>query len=74
MERRECGRRWATTTHHHWASAGTVCLSILNEDEGWRPSITIKQILLGIQVGGALPLCPIGGYLMRASRLLSHCS
>jgi ubiquitin-protein ligase len=29
--------------------SGTVCLSILNEDEQWRPSITVKQILLGIQ-------------------------
>lgn len=29
--------------------SGTVCLSILNEEEGWRPAITIKQILLGIQ-------------------------
>ncbi|KAF9976821.1 E2 SUMO-conjugating protein ubc9 [Actinomortierella ambigua] len=28
---------------------GTVCLSILNEEEGWKPAITIKQILLGIQ-------------------------
>ena len=27
--------------------SGTVCLSILNEDEGWRPAITIKQMLLG---------------------------
>jgi ubiquitin-conjugating enzyme E2 I len=26
-----------------------VCLSILNEDEAWKPAITIKQILLGIQ-------------------------
>jgi len=26
-----------------------VCLSILNEDEDWRPSITIKQMLLGVQ-------------------------
>ena len=26
-----------------------MCLSILNEDEGWRPSITVKQILLGVQ-------------------------
>jgi len=24
-------------------------LSILNEEEGWKPAITIKQILLGIQ-------------------------
>lgn len=29
--------------------SGTICLSILNEDEGWRPAITIKQMLLGIQ-------------------------
>ena len=26
-----------------------MCLSILNEDEDWKPSITIKEILLGIQ-------------------------
>ena len=26
-----------------------MCLSILAEDEGWRPSITVKQILTGIQ-------------------------
>ena len=32
-----------------FASLGTVCLSILNEDEDWRPSITIKQMLLGVQ-------------------------
>ena len=25
------------------------CFSILNEDEDWRPAITIKQVLLGIQ-------------------------
>uniref|UniRef100_A0A8C5L8G7 UBC core domain-containing protein n=1 Tax=Jaculus jaculus TaxID=51337 RepID=A0A8C5L8G7_JACJA len=29
--------------------SGTVCLSILQEDQDWRPAITIKQILLGIQ-------------------------
>merc|ERR1712137_1117469 len=28
---------------------GTICLSILNEDEDWKPAITLKQILLGIQ-------------------------
>jgi ubiquitin-conjugating enzyme E2 I len=26
---------------------GTICLSLLNEDDGWRPAITIKQLLLG---------------------------
>lgn len=35
--------------HPNVYPSGTVCLSIINEDEGWRPSITIKQILLGIQ-------------------------
>mmetsp|Transcript_46212 Transcript_46212/g.96725 ORF Transcript_46212/g.96725 Transcript_46212/m.96725 type:complete len:104 (-) Transcript_46212:24-335(-) len=29
--------------------SGTVCLSILKEEGAWRPGITIKQILLGIQ-------------------------
>lgn len=35
--------------HPNIYPSGTVCLSILNEDEGWRPSITVKQILMGIQ-------------------------
>lgn len=35
--------------HPNIYPSGTVCLSILNEDEDWRPSITVKQILLGIQ-------------------------
>ncbi|KAK9805990.1 hypothetical protein WJX73_001322 [Symbiochloris irregularis] len=35
--------------HPNIYPSGTVCLSILNEEEGWRPSITIKQIVLGIQ-------------------------
>ena len=26
-----------------------VCLSILDEEKDWRPAITVKQILLGIQ-------------------------
>lgn len=30
--------------------------SILNEDEGWRPSITVKQILMGVQVRAAAQL------------------
>jgi ubiquitin-conjugating enzyme E2 I len=28
---------------------GTVCLSILNEEEDWKTNINVKQILLGIQ-------------------------
>lgn len=35
--------------HPNVYPSGTVCLSILDADKGWRPSITIKQILLGVQ-------------------------
>ncbi|KAH9593267.1 Ubiquitin-conjugating enzyme E2 [Trypanosoma melophagium] len=35
--------------HPNVYPSGTVCLSILNEEKDWRPSITIKQILLAIQ-------------------------
>ncbi|KAJ5653371.1 Ubiquitin-conjugating enzymeE2 [Penicillium lividum] len=35
--------------HPNVYPSGTVCLSILNEEEAWRPSITIRQILIGIQ-------------------------
>ncbi|OLP79589.1 Sumo-conjugating enzyme ubc9 [Symbiodinium microadriaticum] len=35
--------------HPNVYPSGTVCLSILNEDEDWKPAITIRQILLGIQ-------------------------
>ncbi|KAI5655265.1 hypothetical protein M9H77_32452 [Catharanthus roseus] len=35
--------------HPNVFPSGTVCLSILNEDIGWRPSITVNQILVGIQ-------------------------
>jgi ubiquitin-conjugating enzyme E2 I len=35
--------------HPNVYPSGTVCLSILNEEENWSPSITVKQILLGIQ-------------------------
>eukprot|EP01118_Nematostelium_gracile_P001165 TRINITY_DN11204_c0_g1_i2.p1 TRINITY_DN11204_c0_g1~~TRINITY_DN11204_c0_g1_i2.p1 ORF type:complete len:147 (-),score=27.43 TRINITY_DN11204_c0_g1_i2:26-400(-) len=30
--------------HPNIYPSGTVCLSILNEDEDWKPSITVKQI------------------------------
>jgi ubiquitin-conjugating enzyme E2 I len=26
-----------------------VCLSILNEDSGWKPSLTVSQVLSGVQ-------------------------
>ncbi|KZV79093.1 ubiquitin-conjugating enzyme 9 [Exidia glandulosa HHB12029] len=35
--------------HPNVYPSGTVCLSILDEEKGWKPGITIKQILLGIQ-------------------------
>mmetsp|Transcript_5807 Transcript_5807/g.11510 ORF Transcript_5807/g.11510 Transcript_5807/m.11510 type:complete len:160 (-) Transcript_5807:264-743(-) len=35
--------------HPNVYPSGTVCLSILNEDVGWKPSLSVKQILLGIQ-------------------------
>eukprot|EP01095_Lingulamoeba_sp_RSL-Kostka_P012516 TRINITY_DN4984_c0_g1_i1.p1 TRINITY_DN4984_c0_g1~~TRINITY_DN4984_c0_g1_i1.p1 ORF type:complete len:176 (+),score=60.55 TRINITY_DN4984_c0_g1_i1:50-529(+) len=35
--------------HPNVYPSGTICLSILNEDEDWKPAITLKQILLGVQ-------------------------
>jgi hypothetical protein len=30
--------------HPNVFPSGTVCLSILNEEKAWRPSITVKQV------------------------------
>jgi len=35
--------------HPNVYPSGTVCLSILDPEKGWRPAITVKQILIGIQ-------------------------
>ncbi|XP_050101610.1 SUMO-conjugating enzyme UBC9-A-like [Anopheles aquasalis] len=35
--------------HPNVYPSGTVCLSLLNMDADWRPSLTIRDILLGIQ-------------------------
>ena len=35
--------------HPNVYPSGTVCLSILDDEKDWRPSITVRQILLGIQ-------------------------
>ncbi|KAM9996234.1 hypothetical protein ACTFIY_002425 [Dictyostelium cf. discoideum] len=35
--------------HPNVYPSGTVCLSILNEEADWKPSVTIKTVLLGIQ-------------------------
>uniref|UniRef100_A0A8C7L3R1 Ubiquitin conjugating enzyme E2 I n=1 Tax=Oncorhynchus kisutch TaxID=8019 RepID=A0A8C7L3R1_ONCKI len=43
------GKKGPPLFHPNVYPSGTVCLSILEEDKDWRPAITIKQILLGIQ-------------------------
>lgn len=35
--------------HPNVYPSGTICLSILNEDQDWRPGINVKQIMLGVQ-------------------------
>uniref|UniRef100_A0A7S3AVC1 SUMO-conjugating enzyme UBC9 n=1 Tax=Haptolina ericina TaxID=156174 RepID=A0A7S3AVC1_9EUKA len=35
--------------HPNVYPSGKICLSLLDADKGWRPSLTIKQLLLGIQ-------------------------
>ena len=40
---------WPVLFHPNIYPSGTVCLSILNEDEDWKPSISVSEILLGIQ-------------------------
>jgi ubiquitin-conjugating enzyme E2 I len=46
----ETGKFHPPLFHPNVYPSGTVCLSILNEEEGWKPAITIKEILLGIQM------------------------
>lgn len=36
--------------HPNVYPSGTVCLSILNEDEGWKPAITVKQVCIFIRI------------------------
>ena len=35
--------------HPNVYPSGTICLSILNEEQDWRLAITIKQVVMGIQ-------------------------
>jgi len=35
--------------HPNVYPSGTVCLSILDPDKGWRSAITVRQVLVGIQ-------------------------
>ena len=46
---RHTGRFTPPLFHPNVYPSGTICLSILNEDEGWKPAITVKQIALGVQ-------------------------
>ena len=53
-------RTHATHTPHtipptppHPTTPPPVCLSILNPEKGWRASITVRQILVGVQVRAA---------------------
>ncbi|GMR48923.1 hypothetical protein PMAYCL1PPCAC_19121 [Pristionchus mayeri] len=35
--------------HPNVYPSGTVCLSLLDENKDWKPSITVRQLLIGIQ-------------------------
>lgn len=35
--------------HPNIFPSGTVCLSILDAEKDWKPAITVKQLLVGIQ-------------------------
>lgn len=35
--------------HPNVYPSGTVCLSLLDENKDWKPSLSIKQLLIGIQ-------------------------
>lgn len=43
------GKFTPTIFHPNVFLTGHVCLSILQQDNGWRPSLTVKDVLLGIQ-------------------------
>ncbi|KAK9067144.1 hypothetical protein SSX86_014469 [Deinandra increscens subsp. villosa] len=49
--------------HPNVYPSGMVCLSILSESSDWRPAITVKQILVGIQdlLDTPNPLSPAQG-------------
>ncbi|KAL7979003.1 hypothetical protein Chor_015027, partial [Crotalus horridus] len=49
LDKQQIGKFEPPLFHPNVYPSGTVCLSILEEDKDWRPAITIKQILLGIQ-------------------------
>ena len=45
----EIGKFVPPIFHPNVYSSGFICSSLLNENEGWRPAITHKQILLALQ-------------------------
>ena len=64
--------------HPNVYPSGTICLDILDEADNWKPAITVKEILLGIQTparraqpeqprpGRGLPAVPQGPRAVRA--------
>ncbi len=45
----KCSRRMPEGFFHpNIYPSGKVCLSIVNDEKGWRPSITIKQVRLSL--------------------------
>ncbi|KAI0664666.1 ubiquitin-conjugating enzyme 9 [Cubamyces menziesii] len=48
-EHSDVGKFTPPLFHPNVYPSGTVCLSILDEEKSWKPAITIKQVLLGIQ-------------------------
>eukprot|EP00474_Spongospora_subterranea_P008510 CRZ08968.1 hypothetical protein [Spongospora subterranea] len=60
--------------HPNIYPSGTVCLSILNEDKDWKPSISLKEILLGIQAllndpNNSDPACEAPYHLYRTNKI-----
>ena len=35
--------------HPNVYPSGKICLSLLDADKGWKPALTVKQVLLGVQ-------------------------
>jgi ubiquitin-protein ligase len=62
--------------HPNVYPSGTVCLSILNEEDAWKPGITIKQILLGVQdlLDSPNPLSPAQDSDRIFTEVLLRCS
>ncbi len=56
---RRPGKFTPTLFHPNIFPSGTVCLSILNEEKAWVPTITVKQVRVGLAVLVCVVLCRI---------------